>query len=125
MRGVTCPTLGITVLLLAMTSAAQASPPPRSEALSGLEPRSIQSTTSPSRSTAPNSPSLSGNGGDRMNPYNPGTARAGTPNFSLTDRIQIGGGPERGQSQLGVYPVDDTSTGNRVQFLFRLDQEQK
>lgn len=42
--------------------------------------------------------------------------------FRLYDKVQLIVGPERGTSQVGVYPVDETSSGNKVQVLYQLSQ---
>lgn len=43
--------------------------------------------------------------------------------LQLNNKVQLIVSPERGTSQVGVYPADDPSSGNKVQVLYRLDQQ--
>ncbi len=102
---------GTVLTLTGFVSAAhaQAEPMGSAAALDGLEERSV---TRP----APNAPlPLSPQRSTDL----PGGSERG---FQLNNDLQILIRPERGTSQVGVYPTDDPSSGNKVQVLYRLDQ---
>ncbi len=123
MRGAITAVLGAAMLLtLASPTLAQTEKPTLSSAsLQGLQPRSINAGSTQLRSMAIESQPTNPDGTNaRLNPYNEGTP-SGPSRFSVTDRIQVGAESERGVNQLGVYPVQDTSTGNKVQVLFELN----
>ncbi|MBD2038182.1 hypothetical protein H6F86_27780 [Phormidium sp. FACHB-592] len=101
---------GTVLMLSSFGSAAyaQAEPMGSAAALDGLEERSV--TRPVPNAPVPLSPQRSTDV--------PGGSERG---FQLND-VQILIRPERGTSQVGVYPADDPSSGNKVQVLYRLDE---
>jgi hypothetical protein len=102
---------GTALMLTSFSSAAhaQAEPMGSAAALDGLEERSVArpAPTAP----VPLSPQRSTD--------IPGGSERG---LQLNNDVQILIRPERGTSQVGVYPADDPSSGNKVQVLYRLDE---
>lgn len=94
----------------ALPTLAQAKPIGSAASLDGLQERSIARPSS----NAPISSS----------PQRSTDVPAGRENsLQLNNKLQLIVSPERGTSQVGVYPADDPSSGNKVQVLYRLDQQ--
>jgi hypothetical protein len=93
----------------ALPTLAQTKPIGSAASLDGLQERSVArpSTTAPVSSSPQRSTDV------------PAGSERG---FSLTDKVELLVSPERGTSQVGVYPADDPSSGNKLQVLYQLDQ---
>ena len=102
---------GTVLMLTSFGSAAHAQAEPMGSAatLDGLEERSVARPTP--NAPVPFSPQRSTDV--------PGGSERG---LQLNNDVQILIRPERGTSQVGVYPADDPSSGNKVQVLYRLDE---
>ncbi|MBW4471080.1 MAG: hypothetical protein KME45_11850 [Stenomitos rutilans HA7619-LM2] len=102
-----------TVMILtsaALPTFAQTKPMGSAAALDGLQERSVARPSS----NAPVSSS----------PQRSTDVPAGSEKgFQLNQKVQFVISPERGTSQVGVYPADDPSSGNRVQVLYQLNQQ--
>jgi hypothetical protein len=99
-----------TVLLfmsLAIAASAQSQPVGSASALEGLQERTIQRSHSSS-----NSPIL-----PKSN--HPASETDFLPPFLQNFKFDVS--TEKGQLQTGVFPVDNTSQGNRVQVLYQLN----
>lgn len=94
----------------ALPTVAQAKPTSSAASLDGLQERSVVRPT-------PDAPGSS-------SPQRTTNAPAGRETgLQLNDKLQLTVSPERGTSQLGVYPADDSSSGNKVQLLYQLDPQ--
>ncbi|XHX76827.1 MAG: hypothetical protein RBJ76_20665 [Stenomitos frigidus ULC029] len=103
-------TFGTVLMLTSFVSAAHAQEEPMGSAaaLDGLEERSVIRPLTDT--SVPLSPQRSTDV--------PGGRERG---LQLNNAVQILVRPERGTSQVGVYPADDPSSGNKLQVLYRLD----
>lgn len=102
-----------TVMILtsaALPTFAQTKPMGSAASLDGLQERSVARPS-------PNAPISSSP--QRSTDVPPGSERG----LQLDKKVQLVVGPERGTSQVGVYPTDDPSSGNKVQVLYQLNQE--
>lgn len=105
-------TFGTIVILTSFASAAcaQVKPIGSAASLDGLQERSVSRPSS-------NAPvSLS----PQRSTDVPGGSERG---LQLTNKVQLVVSPERGTSQVGVYPTDDPSSGNKLQVLYQLNQQ--
>jgi prephenate dehydratase len=99
-----------TVLLLmslAVAASAQSQPVGSASALEGLQERTIQRSH-----TSPNSPIL-------LKSNRSASETDFLPSFLQNFKFDVS--TEKGQLQTGVFPVENTSQGNRVQVLYQLD----
>ncbi|MCL6435288.1 MAG: hypothetical protein K6T90_13965 [Leptolyngbyaceae cyanobacterium HOT.MB2.61] len=87
---------------------AQSTPIGSSADLKGLQERSIQTFES---NVAPESPTGVVSGSPRINENR----------LQIDRNVEILIRPERSNPPSGVYPVDDTSSGNQVQVLYQLE----
>ena len=94
---------------VALPTLAQTQPMGSAASLDGLQERSVvrPSTTAPV-SLSP----------QRSTDVPAGSERG----LRLDKKVQLLVSPERGTSQVGVYPTDDPSSGNKLQVLYQLDQ---
>ena len=94
---------------LALPTFAQTKPTGSASSLDGLQERSV------SRPTAKAPVSLS--------PQRSTDVPAGSESgLRLDKKVQLIVSPEKGTSQVGVYPADDPSSGNKLQVLYQLNQ---
>ncbi|PSB24268.1 hypothetical protein [Stenomitos frigidus] len=94
---------------LATPTFAQAKPMGSAASLDGLQERSVsRPSTSAPVSKSPQSSTDVPAGSER--------------GLRLDKKVELIVSPERGTSQLGVYPADDPSSGNKLQVLYQLDQ---
>ena len=94
---------------IAIPTHAQDKPMGSAASLDGLQERSVsRPSTTPPVSSSP----------QRSTDIPAGSERG----LSLTNKVQLLVSPERGTSQVGVYPADDPSSGNKLQVLYQLDQ---
>ncbi|MBW4578107.1 MAG: hypothetical protein KME42_00855 [Tildeniella nuda ZEHNDER 1965/U140] len=94
---------------VAMPTFAQEKPMGSAASLDGLQERSV------ARPSSQDPVSLS--------PQRSTDIPAGSEaSVQLYDKVNLIVGPERGASQVGVYPADDSSSGNKVQVLYQLNQ---
>ncbi|MBW4690176.1 MAG: hypothetical protein KME27_00245 [Lyngbya sp. HA4199-MV5] len=102
-----------TVMILtsaAFPTVAQTKPMGSAASLDGLQERSVARPSS----DAPISSS----------PQSSTDVPAGSQRgLQLDKKVQLIFSPERGTSQVGVYPTDDPSSGNKVQVLYQLNQQ--
>ncbi|SRR5579883_1408666 len=103
--------LGTVVMLTSIVSTtdAQTKPMGSASSLSGLQERSVQRPSPPPSVNSPQS----------STDVPAGTERG----LSLSKKVQLIVKPERGTSQVGVYPADDPSEGNRFQVQYQIDQQ--
>jgi hypothetical protein len=102
-----------TVIILTNTAfptLAQTKPIGSAASLDGLQERSVArpSSSAPVSSSPQRSTDV------------PGGTETG---LQLTNKVQLIVSPEKGTSQVGVYPADDPSSGNKVQVLYQLNQQ--
>mgnify|MGYP000172402948 CR=1 FL=1 len=102
-----------TVIILtnsAFPSLAQNQPIGSAASLDGLQERSVArpSANAPLSSSPQRSTDV------------PAGTEAG---LQLNNKVQLIVRPEKGTSQVGVYPADDPSAGNKVQVLYQLNQQ--
>ena len=95
---------------VAIPTSAQTKPMGSAASLDGLQERSVaKPATSVPVSVSP----------QRSRDIPVGSERG----FNLTDKVQLVVSPEKGTSQVGVYPADDPSSGNKLQVLYQLEQQ--
>ncbi|WP_421654642.1 hypothetical protein [Leptothermofonsia sp. ETS-13] len=102
--------VGTIAFLISLPAArfAQSTPIGSSADLGGLQERSIQTSES---NTAPDSPTGVISGSPTTNENR----------IQIDRNVELLVRPERSSPPSGVYPVDDTSSGNQVQVLYQLD----
>ena len=89
---------------------AQTKPMGSAASLDGLQERSVSRPSNTSVSKSPQSSTDIPAGSEK--------------GFQLNNKVQVVVSPERGTSQVGVYPADDPSSGNKFQVLYQLNQQQ-
>lgn len=101
---------GTVAVLLSFVSAAQAQTEPMGSAasLDGLKERTVARPS-------PYAPVLA--------PQRSTDVPGGSERGLQLNNVQLIVSPERGNSQVGVYPTDDPSSGNKVQVLYQLNQQ--
>lgn len=101
--------MALSLASLAPVAVAQSQPIGSSHDLQGLQERSVQK---PDSDTAVNSPYG----------FVDAPQRDGETTLQIDRNVQLQIRPERGNSEVGVYPTDNTSAGNQVQVRYQIEQ---